>query len=403
MRLIIAAAVLAVGFAAPASALTFKKGEVLGPDGNVYTGASPEQLDRLIERAAEQDLPAGVVGNNVFVVVEDQVSFVPVSDLSGKTKESQLQVIGNQVVQDMTGNDEITFEQVQALNEASAATGEDVSALLADGGIEGLDAELIAELQDVASETGIDFENLVAVNTVLETLPDNQVEQLMDDLGQMIEEGFADEINNTLTALSEIEGGLENALNFDSLEACQAAGASNCAETAAIKEANPGTILFFRMGDFYELFHDDAEVGSNVLGLALTSRDKNAEHPIPMAGFPWHQLEENLRLMLRAGYKVTVAEQEEELREGAKLLERVVTRIYTPGSLYEESLIGSDASALLCSLMVQDEQVAMSMIDASTGQAWAVSFGGDGTIVENDGTIWKTDEYGDMSYMWEYN
>ena len=145
-----------------------------------------------------------------------------------------------------------------------------------------------------------------------------------------------------------------------------------------LKEANPGTILFFRMGDFYELFHDDAEVGSNVLGLALTSRDKNAENPIPMAGFPWHQLEENLRLMLRAGYKVTVAEQEEELREGAKLLERIVTRIYTPGSLYEESLIGSDASALLCSLMVENEVVAISMIDASTGQAWAVAFEGEG-------------------------
>ena len=145
-----------------------------------------------------------------------------------------------------------------------------------------------------------------------------------------------------------------------------------------LKEANPGTILFFRMGDFYELFHDDAEVGSTVLGLALTSRDKNAENPIPMAGFPWHQLEENLRLMLRAGYKVTVAEQEEELREGAKLLERVVTRIYTPGSLYEESLIGSDASALLCSLMVDNERVAISMIDASTGQAWAVAFEGEG-------------------------
>ena len=145
-----------------------------------------------------------------------------------------------------------------------------------------------------------------------------------------------------------------------------------------LKEANPGTILFFRMGDFYELFHDDAEVGSNVLGLALTSRDKKAEKPIPMAGFPWHQLEENLRLMLRAGYKVTVAEQEEELREGAKILERVVTRIYTPGSLYEESLIGSDASALLCSLLVDQENVAVAMIDASTGQAWAVRFQGDG-------------------------
>ena len=145
-----------------------------------------------------------------------------------------------------------------------------------------------------------------------------------------------------------------------------------------LKDANPGTILFFRMGDFYELFHEDAEVGSNVLGLALTSRDKNAEKPIPMAGFPWHQLEENLRLMLRSGHKVTVAEQEEELRAGAKLLERVVTRIYTPGSLYEESLIGSDSSALLCSLLVDQDTAALAMIDASTGQAWAVAFEGDG-------------------------
>lgn len=233
MRLAIAATVLALGFAAPATALTFKKGEVLGPDGNVYNGASPEQLDRLIERAAEQDMPAGLVGNNVFVVVEDKVSFVPVSDLRGKTKESQLQVIGDQVVQDITGNDDITYDQVQALNEASAATGQDISELLSEGGIEGLDEELVAELQQVASETGIQFENLVAVNDVLDTLPDDQVNQLMDDLGEMIEEGFADEINETITALSEIEGGLENALNFGSLAECQAAGASNCEETAA--------------------------------------------------------------------------------------------------------------------------------------------------------------------------
>lgn len=241
MRLVITAAVLAFGLAAPATALTFKKGEVLGPDGNVYTGASPEQMERLIERAAEQDMPAGVVGNNVFVVVEDQVSFVPVSDLAGKTKDTQLQVIGDKVVQDITGNDDITYEQVNALNEASAATGQDISELLAEGGIEGLDEELVAELQQVASETGIDFENLVSVNTVLETLPDDQVEQLMSDLGDLIDEGFADEINETLTALSEIEGGLENALNFGSLAECEAAGASNCAETAAIMEAsNPG-------------------------------------------------------------------------------------------------------------------------------------------------------------------
>ena len=150
----------------------------------------------------------------------------------------QLQIIGDQVVQDITGNDEITFEQVQALNEASEATGQDISELLSDGGVAGLDADLVAELEKVASETGIDFDNLVAVNSVLETLPDDQVNQLMDDLGQMIEEGFADEINETITALSEIEGGLENALNFNSLEECQAAGASNCEATAAIMDAN---------------------------------------------------------------------------------------------------------------------------------------------------------------------
>lgn len=240
MRLVITAAILTLGFAAPATALTFKKGEVLGPDGNLYTGASPEQVERLIERAADQDLPAGVVGNNVFVVVEDKVSFVPVSELSGKTKETQLEVIGDQVVQDITGNDDITFEQVQTLNEASAATGQDISELLSEGGIEGLDEKLVAELQQVASETGIDLDNLVAVNTVLETLPENQVEQLMSDLGEMIDDGFAEEINETITALSEIEGGLENALNFGSLAECEAAGASNCAETAAIMEAGGG-------------------------------------------------------------------------------------------------------------------------------------------------------------------
>ena len=240
MRLAITASILALGFAAPATALTFKKGEVLGPDGNLYTGASPEQVERLIERAADQDLPAGVVGNNVFVVVEDKVSFVPVSELSGKTKETQLEVIGDQVVQDITGNDDITFEQVQTLNEASAATGQDISELLSEGGIEGLDEKLVAELQQVSSKNGIDLDNLVAVNTVLETLPDNQVEQLMSDLGEMIDDGFAEEINETITALSEIEGGLENALNFGSIAEYEAAGASNCAETVAIMEAGGG-------------------------------------------------------------------------------------------------------------------------------------------------------------------
>ena len=106
-----------------------------------------------------------------------------------------------------------------------------------------------------------------------------------------------------------------------------------------IKHAHPDTILFFRMGDFYEMFHEDAEIVSKEIGLTLTSRDKNSENPIPMAGFPWHALEGNLRKMVKKGYKITLCEQEQELRPGAKLLERIVTRVYTPGSLYEEGLL----------------------------------------------------------------
>ena len=144
-----------------------------------------------------------------------------------------------------------------------------------------------------------------------------------------------------------------------------------------IKREHPDSVLFFRMGDFYEQFHDDAVVSSEVLGITLTSRDKKAEDPIPMAGFPWHALEDNLRQMLQAGHKVCVAEQEEQLREGAKLLERVVTRVYTPGSLYEESLIGTDEVAGLAAICVKAEGVGIAILDASTGHVWTMEHNGD--------------------------
>lgn len=161
-----------------------------------------------------------------------------------------------------------------------------------------------------------------------------------------------------------------------------------------LKEQHPETILFFRMGDFYELFHEDAEVAAEVLGLSLTSRDKNAEQPIPMAGFPWHGLEEHLRTMLRAGYKVTVAEQEEELREGAKLLERVATRVYTPGSLYEEGLLDADEQSLLAAVVLGGEGLGLSVIDASTGRAWASTHHGPDRFIrlQDDLQRWQPSE-----------
>ena len=119
MRKVIAVVLMSLAMASTAQALTFKKGEVLGCDGKTYKGASPEQLGRLIECAAASDIPAGVVSNNVFLVA------------------------GDKVVQDITGNQNITFDQVEALNHAVEANGEDISSLLSEGGIEGLDAELV--------------------------------------------------------------------------------------------------------------------------------------------------------------------------------------------------------------------------------------------------------------------
>jgi DNA mismatch repair protein MutS len=147
---------------------------------------------------------------------------------------------------------------------------------------------------------------------------------------------------------------------------------------AEIKAQHPDTVLFFRMGDFYEMFHEDAVIASEVLGITLTSRDKNSDNPVAMAGVPWHSVESYLQSMLRAGYKVTMCEQEEELRPGSKILERVVTRVYTPGSLYEENLIGEDGSSILAAISVKDDKVGLAILDSSTGRSWVQEQSGAG-------------------------
>ncbi len=147
---------------------------------------------------------------------------------------------------------------------------------------------------------------------------------------------------------------------------------------AEIKAQHPDTVLFFRMGDFYEMFHEDAVIASEVLGITLTSRDKNSANPVPMAGVPWHSVESYLQSMLRAGHKVTMCEQEEELRPGSKILERVVTRVYTPGSLYEENLIGEDGSSILAAISVKDDLIGLAILDSSTGRSWVQEQSGSG-------------------------
>lgn len=129
-------------------------------------------------------------------------------------------------------------------------------------------------------------------------------------------------------------------------------GLPNLVESAAMVESQtpmmrqyreakaqvPGALLLFRMGDFYELFFDDAEEAARLLGLTLTSRDKG-ENPIPMAGFPYHSIEMYLRRLMEAGRTVAICEQVENPKEAQGLVRREITRVVTPGTLTDESLL----------------------------------------------------------------
>lgn len=115
------------------------------------------------------------------------------------------------------------------------------------------------------------------------------------------------------------------------------------------KEACGDALLLFRMGDFYELFHEDARTASRVLGLTLTSRDKG-ENPIPMAGFPHHQLEGYLGKLISAGFRAAVCEQVEDPKLAKGLVKREVTRVVTPGTLTDDALLDPRESNFLAAV-----------------------------------------------------
>ncbi|XZE55598.1 DNA mismatch repair protein MutS [Planctomycetaceae bacterium SH139] len=105
------------------------------------------------------------------------------------------------------------------------------------------------------------------------------------------------------------------------------------------KQACGDALLFFRMGDFYELFHEDAKTAAALLGLTLTSRDKDKEGGVPMAGFPHHQLDAYLRKLIQAGYRAAVCEQVEDPKQAKGLVRREVTRVVSAGTLLDDQLL----------------------------------------------------------------
>ena len=132
------------------------------------------------------------------------------------------------------------------------------------------------------------------------------------------------------------------------------------------KEACGDALLFFRMGDFYELFHEDAKTASRILGLTLTSREKG-ENPVPMAGFPHHQLEQYLVKIIHAGFRAAICDQVENPKKAKGLVKREVTRIVTRGTLTEDALLDANTSNYLAAI-VGENPTGIAWVDLSTGR-----------------------------------
>ncbi len=153
---------------------------------------------------------------------------------------------------------------------------------------------------------------------------------------------------------------------------------------AAVKKEHPTALLFFRLGDFYELFFDDAIVASKELQITLTSRNKEKGIAVPMCGVPHHAAEGYIGKLIRKGFKVAICEQMEDARLakkqiGAKLVRREVTRVVTPGTA-ADSLLGSEENNFLAAFAQVGELVGFAALDLSTGEFRATEFSGEGAL-----------------------
>ncbi|WP_417376770.1 DNA mismatch repair protein MutS [Gimesia maris] len=135
-----------------------------------------------------------------------------------------------------------------------------------------------------------------------------------------------------------------------------------------VKRQNPGTLLLFRMGDFYELFHEDAEIAARILGITLTSRDKTSSNPIPMAGFPHHSLDNYLYKLIHAGYRASICDQVEDPKKAKGMVKREVTRVVTPGTLTDDALLDPHENNFLASIYFGKSNIGLAWLELSTGR-----------------------------------
>ena len=149
-----------------------------------------------------------------------------------------------------------------------------------------------------------------------------------------------------------------------------------------VKKEYDDTIVFFRMGDFYEMFFEDAVTCSEVLGITLTTRERNKDNPIPMAGIPHHAINGYLSKMLKAGYKVSVCEQTSLPGKSKGPVSREVVRIVSPGTAITEDMLDEASNNFLVSLVVQNKSAGIAMADLSTGEFLAGEIHGETTWLD---------------------
>ena len=135
-----------------------------------------------------------------------------------------------------------------------------------------------------------------------------------------------------------------------------------------IKRSYPQAVVFFRLGDFYETFDEDARLVSKELEITLTSREMGKGQRYPMAGIPYHALDNYLAKLINKGYKVAICEQMSEPKPGRGLVERDVVRVVTPGTIVEPNLLETRTNNYLASLIVENEQVGIAYIDITTSE-----------------------------------
>ena len=140
----------------------------------------------------------------------------------------------------------------------------------------------------------------------------------------------------------------------------------------SIKDNHPDSLLLFRLGDFYELFYDDAITAAKVLEITLTSRDKSQD-PIPMCGVPYHSARGYIAKLIDNGYKVAICEQMEDPRATKGMVKREVVRVITPGTLIDDFGMEDGASNFILALTETDGLTEVSYADISTGEIFAFS------------------------------